>query len=164
MNTRGVLYIHSAPSALCPHIEWAVGGVLGMPVSWQWTGQPVAPGSHRTEWSWSGPVGTAAGIASALKGWQKLRFEITEEPTATSEGCRYSYTPTLGVHHATIGLHGDIMIPELRLKRAMLQASLDHQPVTEALEALLGTPWDDELEAFRHAGEDTPVRWMHHVV
>ncbi|HEX2893417.1 MAG TPA: DUF3145 family protein, partial [Marmoricola sp.] len=24
--TRGVLYIHSAPSALCPHVEWAVGG------------------------------------------------------------------------------------------------------------------------------------------
>ncbi|HEX6248423.1 MAG TPA: DUF3145 family protein, partial [Nocardioidaceae bacterium] len=21
--TRGVLYVHSAPSALCPHIEWA---------------------------------------------------------------------------------------------------------------------------------------------
>ncbi|HMY08804.1 MAG TPA: DUF3145 family protein, partial [Marmoricola sp.] len=21
--TRGVVYIHSAPSALCPHIEWA---------------------------------------------------------------------------------------------------------------------------------------------
>ena len=27
--TRGVLYVHSSPSALCPHIEWAVGGVLG---------------------------------------------------------------------------------------------------------------------------------------
>ena len=27
--TCGVLYVHSAPSALCPHIEWAVGGVLG---------------------------------------------------------------------------------------------------------------------------------------
>ncbi|HYI55456.1 MAG TPA: DUF3145 family protein, partial [Microlunatus sp.] len=25
-TTRGVLYVHAAPSALCPHIEWAVGG------------------------------------------------------------------------------------------------------------------------------------------
>ena len=25
---RGVLYLHSAPSALCPHIEWAVGSVI----------------------------------------------------------------------------------------------------------------------------------------
>ena len=37
--TRGVLYVHSAPSALCPHIEWAVGGVLGAPVSPVWTPQ-----------------------------------------------------------------------------------------------------------------------------
>ena len=32
-TTRGVLYVHSAPSALCPHIEWAAAGVLGMPVA-----------------------------------------------------------------------------------------------------------------------------------
>ena len=31
--TRGVLYVHSAPSALCPHIEWAAGGVLGIAVN-----------------------------------------------------------------------------------------------------------------------------------
>ena len=29
--TQGVVYIHSAPRALAPHIEWAAGGVLGMP-------------------------------------------------------------------------------------------------------------------------------------
>ena len=30
MTTRGVLYVHAATSALCPHIEWAVAGALGM--------------------------------------------------------------------------------------------------------------------------------------
>jgi hypothetical protein len=29
---------------------------------------------------------------------------------------------------------------------------------------LLGKPWDDELEPFRHAGEGAPVRWLHQVV
>ena len=29
MTTRGVLYVHSAPRALCPHVEWAIAGVLG---------------------------------------------------------------------------------------------------------------------------------------
>ncbi|MDR3031916.1 MAG: DUF3145 domain-containing protein, partial [Kitasatospora sp.] len=28
MTTRGVLYIHSAPRALCPHVEWAVAVLL----------------------------------------------------------------------------------------------------------------------------------------
>ncbi|HET7139320.1 MAG TPA: DUF3145 family protein, partial [Arthrobacter sp.] len=23
--TRGVLFVHSAPTALCPHVEWAIG-------------------------------------------------------------------------------------------------------------------------------------------
>ena len=29
-TTHGVVQIHSAPSALCPHIEWAVGGAIGL--------------------------------------------------------------------------------------------------------------------------------------
>ena len=29
--TRGVLFVHSAPRALCPHIEWAAAEVLGIP-------------------------------------------------------------------------------------------------------------------------------------
>ncbi|HEY3202018.1 MAG TPA: DUF3145 family protein, partial [Actinomycetes bacterium] len=41
MTTRGVLYVHSAPSALCPHVEWAIAGVLGMRVSLEWTRQPA---------------------------------------------------------------------------------------------------------------------------
>ena len=50
--TRGVLYVHSAPSALCPHIEWAVSGVLGMPVSLDWTPQPAQSGTYRAEVHW----------------------------------------------------------------------------------------------------------------
>ena len=49
--TRGVLYVHSSPSALCPHIEWAVGGVLGVAVSLDWTPQPAQPGTYRVRFS-----------------------------------------------------------------------------------------------------------------
>ena len=120
--TRGVLYVHSAPSALCPHVEWAVGGVLGAPVNLDWTPQPAQSGSYRAELSWTGGAGTAAAVASALRGWNHLRFEITEEPTPGTEGSRYSYTPELGVFHAVTGLHGDILIPEDRLKAAVVKA------------------------------------------
>ena len=61
-------------------------------------------------------------IASALRGWNHLRFEVTEDPTAVTEGARYSYTPDLGVFHAVTGLHGDILIPEDRLRAAMVKA------------------------------------------
>ncbi len=163
-TTRGVLYVHSAPSALCPHVEWAVGGVFGAPVRVDWIPQPIERASYRTEFSWSGPQGSAARLASALKGWQKLRFEVTEEATSSSEGERYSYTPTLGVFHAITGLHGDIMIPEDRIRHAMSLATFGGRSLSDGLAELLGTSWDEELEPFRYAGEGTPVRWLHEVV
>jgi len=162
-TTRGVLYVHSAPSALCPHIEWAVGGVFGAPARMDWIAQPVERACYRTEYSWAGPTGTAARLASALKGWQKIRFEATEDAASGTEAERYSYTPTLGVFHAITGIHGDIMIPEDRIRHAMTLSSRGGRTLKDCLEELLGKPWDDELEPFRHAGDGAPVRWLHRV-
>lgn len=162
--TRGVLYVHSSRSALCPHIEWAVGGVLGFAVNFEWTPQGAQAGAYRAEYSWSADVGTAATIASALRGWNHLRFEVTEEPTTATEGARFSFTPDLGVFHAVTGLHGDIMIPEDRLKAAVVKAALGDTTLLVEIDKLLGKPWDDELETFRHAGDGAPVRWLHQVV
>ena len=162
--TRGVLYIHSAPSALCPHIEWATGGVLGVAPQMEWTPQPAQSGTYRTEYSWSADPGTAASLTSALRGWNHLRFEVTEDATSTSEGARYSCTPDLGLFHAVTGLHGDIMIPEDRLKAAVVKAAIGDLPLLVEIDKLLGKAWDESLEPFRHAGEGAPVRWLHHVV
>lgn len=163
-KTRGVLYVHSAPSALCPHVEWAVGGAFGAPVRLDWTPQPIERSSYRFEYPWHGAPGTATRLATALKGWKKLRFEITEEPTASSEGERYSYTPELGLFHAVTGLHGDILVPEDRLRHAIATVALGGRDLAEALDELLGKEWDAELEPFRFAGDGAPVRWLHEVV
>ncbi|MEY9871269.1 hypothetical protein ABH931_000734 [Streptacidiphilus sp. MAP12-33] len=164
MTTRGVLYVHSAPRALCPHVEWAVAGVLGQRVSLDWIRQPAAPGTWRAELSWQGAPDTASRLASALRGWQLLRFEVTAEPVGATEGERFSSTPDLGIFHAVIGLHGDIMIPEDRLRAALLRARLGESELESEITRLLGKPWDDELEPFRYAGEGAPVRWLHQVV
>lgn len=163
-TTRGVMYVHSAPSALCPHIEWALGGLLGVPTRLTWTAQEAERNTYRAELSWTGPDGTAAKLASALKGWQRLRFEVTEEPTSMSEGVRYSYTPRLGIFQAMTGIHGDILIPEERLRAAIAADAVGTKPLAQAIDDLLGKPWDDELEIFRYAGEGAPVRWLHQVV
>jgi hypothetical protein len=159
-----VLYVHAATSALCPHIEWAVAGALGVPVNLQWTRQPASPGAYRCELSWQGQPGTAATLASALRGWLHLRYEVTEEPSPGHEGARYSYTPQLGVFHAVTGVHGDIMIPEDRIKSTVAKAAVGEINLVEELRRLLGGPWDDELEPFRYAGDGAPVRWLHQVV
>jgi hypothetical protein len=166
MATRGVVYIHSAPPALCPHVEWAVGGALDVRVQVDWTPQPASPGALRGELSWQGEPGTAARIASALRGWLHLRFEVTEEPSPGCEGERYSCTPTLGIHRAAIGVHGDLLVPENRI-RAAITAAEDPTALSslvEELDKILGTAWDAELEPFRYAGDGAPVRWLHQVV
>ena len=103
VTTSGVLYIHSAPRALCPHIEWAVASVLGVRVSLDWTHQPAEPHTWRAELSWRGQSGTAARMTSQLRGWQQLRFEATEDPSDGTEGERYCSTPALGVYRAATG-------------------------------------------------------------
>lgn len=159
-TTNGVLQVLSAPSPMCPHVEWAVGGVLGVPVSLDWRPQPAERASYRAEYVWRGPVGTATTLASALKRWPRLRFEVTETATATSEGERYAYTPSLGIHHATMGLHGDILVPEDRIRHALVTSRGDDRALRAALDDLLGAAWDAELDVFRQAAEGEPVRWL----
>jgi uncharacterized protein DUF3145 len=189
VTVRGVLHVHSAPPALCPHIEWAVAGVLGVQVKFQWTDQPASPGTVRTELSWQGRPGLSGEITSALAAWSLLRFEVTEQASPGCDAVRYSCTPTLGIFGATVSANGDIMISENRLRAVMTLASAGtkdrpvgaggnstlttlrdahaprHPALGGSLEAelalLLGDPWDAELEPFRHASAGAPVRWLH---
>jgi len=165
LTTRGVVYVHAAPPALCPHVEWAVGAALDARVTLDWIPQPAAPGALRAELSWQSEAGTGAKIASALRQWGPLRFEVTEEPSPGAEGERWSFTPTFGLFHATTGVHGDIVVREDRLRATLARAATDPAAdlMTE-MHVLLGKAWDDELETFRYAGEGAPVRWLHQVV
>ncbi|MCW1250451.1 DUF3145 domain-containing protein [Acaricomes phytoseiuli] len=161
--TRGVIFIHSAPSALCPHIEWALGSVLDERTDLQWTQQSAAPGMFRAELSWTAAQGTGSLLASALRGWAHLRYEITEEPSAGVDGGRWSHTPELGIFHAVTDAHGNIMISEDRIRYAYESGAGDAAKVYHELSLALGEAWDEELEPFRYAGEGAPVRWLHRV-
>ncbi|GAA1894225.1 DUF3145 domain-containing protein [Lapillicoccus jejuensis] len=161
--SRGVVFVHSAPTALCPHIGWALESVLGSRVQLDWTPQPAAARLVRAELSWTGAPGTGARLASALRGWDDLRYEVTEEPSPGVDGSRWSHTPRLGIHHAWTAASGDVVVPEDRLREALRAAGHDPRALAEALDEVLGTDWDDELEPFRHAGDGAPVRWLHKV-
>jgi hypothetical protein len=120
---RSVLYVHSAPPALCPHVEWAVAGVLGVPVNMPWVDQAASPGALRAELTWHGHPGAAGAITSALAGWNLVRFEVTEDASPGCDAVRYSHTPSLGTFTAVVAANGDIMVPEGRLRAAMALAA-----------------------------------------
>jgi hypothetical protein len=161
--TRGVLFVHSAPRALCPHIEWAAGGVLGVRLSLDWIPQPAAPGMYRTELSWQAEQGMGARLTSSLRGWAHLRYEVSEEPSAGSDGGRWSHTPELGIFHAVTDVHGNVVVPEDRIRAALDAGAGDPSVMIRELDLALGRSWDEELEPFRYAGDGAPVRWLHRV-
>lgn len=160
---RGVIYIHSSPRALCPHVEWAAGRALGRAVNFDWADQPVLPGARRAEYFWEGPSGTGAAIASSLRGWEHLRYEVTEDPTPGCDGGRWMHTPSLGVFHAQMDAAGNTVVPEDRIRSAMESAAGRADLLTQELRLALGQEWDDELDVFRYASDDSPVIWLHQV-
>jgi Protein of unknown function (DUF3145) len=154
--TRGVVYVHSTPLAVCPHVEWAIARVLTVPVSLQWTSQPIEPAARRAECGWTGRPGTAAEIAGELRQWPMLRYEVTEEPSPGVDGERFMHVPGRGLFRATTGAAGDVQLGEDRI-RALMAAARGPEALSHLLDRALGTAWDAELEPYRHAGDGAPV-------
>jgi hypothetical protein len=162
-STRGVIYLHCCPSAIAPHVEWALAGVLGRPARLHWTNQPVAPTHLRAEASWIGPVGTAARLAASLRAWPMLVFEISEDGTSVSDGERLAYVPGRGFHRSTVAANGDVVVGEERL-RGLMSRARSADEFQHGLAELLGTAWDVELEPYRMGGDGAPVTLLHQVV
>ena len=162
-TTRGVLYVHSAPQALCPHIQWALESVSRQRTDLQWTPQNAEPGCVRTELEWSGRAGTGALLASALRTLGRVRFEVTENASRGNDGSRWSFTPDLGIFHATTDVAGNICVSEDRIRFAFEASGGDPSAVVAELSLALGEAWDEEVDPFRHAAEGAPVRWLHRV-
>jgi hypothetical protein len=162
MSTSGTIYVHSSPSAVCPHVEWAIAGVLQIRADLQWAAQAAAPGQLRAECEWSGDPGTAAAVANALRAWPMLRFEVTEEPSPGVDGERFCFVPGLGLWRASTSANGDIVVGEDQL-RALVGTARDAESFAHQLAQLLGAAWDDALEPFRRAADGAPVTWLHRV-
>lgn len=162
MVTGGVVYVHSCPTAVCPHAEWAVSAALGEPVSLSWSAQPAALGTMRAECPWRGEIGTGSRIATALRAWPMLRFEVTEDPSRRSDGERILQVPGLGVRRLTTGANGDILVGEQQL-RALRETARDAEAFRFGVDQLLARAWDSELEPFRLAGDGAPVSMLHRV-
>jgi hypothetical protein len=123
----------------------------------------VLKGAQRTEFFWDGPQGTGARLATALRGWEHLRFEVTEDAGLGTDGGRWMHTPDLGIFFVQTDTAGNTVVPEDRIRYAMEVAGANPLELHRELRLALGQAWDDELEPFRHAHDDTSVIWLHKV-
>jgi hypothetical protein len=141
----GLVTIHSAPVALRQHIEWGLNSILGAPAHFSWREQPLLVGTIRTVLEFRAPSGTSAKIATALKNWHYLRFEVQE--MSDIGGDYFRFTPELGIHRAQIDASGSILIGENVIRTSL--ATFDDLEVRENLELALGTAWESALEPMR---------------
>ncbi len=144
-NLAGLVVIHSAPSALRQHIEWGLISLLGAPQNIFWRDQPLNPGTVRTAIEFRAPIGTASKIATALKNWHYLRFEVSE--LGTHGGELFRCTPELGIHRATVDPVGTILVSEDVIRKTL--AHFDDLEVRENLGLALGAEWEEALEPYR---------------
>ena len=142
---NGHLTIHSAPTALRQHIEWGINSLLGSPQNFMWRDQPLAAGTSRTSLEFRAPRASAAKIATALKNWYYLRFEVHELDQGGGE--LFRCTPELGIHRATLDAAGNIQVSENQISKAL--SHFDDLELRENLELALGKPWDLALEPYR---------------
>ncbi len=145
-HVTGFLTIHSAPAALRPHIEWGLQSILGTWVTLDWKPQPKAAGTYRTTVEFRDRPGTAAKVATALKAWHYLRFEVREESEVGGEFFRF--TPDLGIHRSVIDGMGTILVSEHLIMQA-LGKGFDEESLRGEFESLLGNSWELALEPFR---------------
>ena len=161
---RGVIYIHSAPRALCPHVEWAVGRALGRAVNFDWRDQPVLDGrpAHRVLLGGPPRHGRRARLraarlgAPALRGHRGCRPRHRRRPLDAHARSRHLLRPDR--HRPATSSS-----PRTASASRWRSAGSDAFELHRELRLALGQAWDDELEPFRHASEDSPVVWLHKV-
>jgi hypothetical protein len=160
IRTQGMVHIHSAPAALMPHVEWALGRLLGGPVGLQWTPQPLKPTQFRTETAWQSDPSFGAVLSSELLGWGSICFEIVQDEADGQPGWRWAYTPSLGLFQSQIDAFGNVLVSEHRLMAIAENPSSTASDLTAQLRLAVGSPWDAELEKLRSASEDRSVIWL----
>ena len=90
----------------------------------------------------------------------KQAFEVTEDPSDLVDGERFSHTPELGMWRGQTGASGDVMISENRLRHLMAGGPAAFH---SAVDAELGTAWDEALEPLRGHPAAAEVTWLSRV-
>lgn len=143
---HGRLHIYSCPKALIKHVQTVMEGELNQSLVLNWQRQPLRPGGYRGSLSYSHGIGSGAKIVTALKSWSYLIFELSE--FNSFEGSLYLYTKELGLYRSPINSQGQIMVSEDLLNSVITQDMIQGD-LRDAVEKLMGKPWDIALEPFR---------------
>jgi len=158
----------ASPGALRTELTWqgrpgAAGAITSALAGWNLlrfeVTEEASPGCDGVRYSCTPALGTFSAVMSAngdvLIPEGRLRAAMTlasaSAPAAAGFGSALAVADEASPGDGIRGLR-DLHGP----RQPALGGSLEAE-----LSLLLGQPWDDELEPFRHAAAGAPVRWLH---
>ena len=103
-------------------------------------------GTFRAQLEFRGAQGAAAEIASILRSWHYLNFEVIEGSETGGE--LFRFTPELGIHRAVVDQSGAVLINENQLA-SLLASAFDEESIRDGVAAMLGNSWELELDRYR---------------
>ena len=112
-------------------------------------------GTYRAEITWREKTSKCAEIATALRSWHYVRFEVRDE--SDNGGDFYRFTPDLGMHRSEIDGLGNIIVGE-HLIEAALAKSFDEESIRESISTIFGKAWELELAPLRNVEIEEVVR------
>ncbi len=158
ISAHGRVIIHSAPRVLLSHIEWTLSRHFGDALELDWKPSGLVSGEFMAEALWQADSELGASLASDLRGWANLRFEVTQQASDQTEGYRWAFTPTLGMFSAQTDRFGSVLLNEHELGRILAVAGFNASEMQRLISDALGTAWDVELDVHRAQQWDQPQR------
>jgi hypothetical protein len=147
--SKGLVFIHQAPSALLNHIEWTISGVCGAPITIGWHVLPAPLHGYRALVPWEGPEGSGAVLATSFMNLKQLTFEVIQQDSLDVPGYRWSYTPNLGMFSSATDEAGNILVSENQLRFIIDSCGSNGLKIQAELRKVLGQAFDDEIESYR---------------
>ena len=147
--SKGLVFIHQAPSSLLTHIEWTISGVCEAPITISWQVLLTPKQGFRALAHWEGPEGSGAVLATSFMNLKQISFEIIQQDSLDVSGYRWSYTPTLGMFSSATDEAGNILVSENQLRHVVDSCGSNGLKLQAELRKVLGQAFDDELESYR---------------
>jgi len=147
--SKGLVFIHHAPSALLTHVEWTISGVCGSPIRIDWHPLTSPLQGFRGLANWEGPDGSGAVLAASFMNLNQLSFEVIQQDSLDSSGHRWSFTPKLGMFSSATDAAGNLLVSENQLRAIIDSCGSNGLKLQAELRKVLGQAFDDELESYR---------------
>ena len=159
-SARGFIVLHAVPFSISKQVTWTISRALNADLRPNWAPQPTLTGHVQATFDWNADSSIGARLASELAGWQRIWFEVSQEPTDGVDASVWFHTPRLGLTHRNTDACGNLLVGENQLRLAMATNGRNAKDLKANLDLLLAAEWTEELEPLRIGAAQNRAVWL----